>query len=117
MIWSDFACGIPTHNALGENIGLLTSPLLDRSRHNLFRMPQAIHGRRVNPIHTQLESLVYRRDGFCVVLRAPAVFPASTANRPSAKPYRRNVQIGISEFTSVHSSYAFANRMPPEMRV
>src|SRR5215472_167385 len=65
-------------------------------------MTRTIDCGRVDPVDTQLQCAMDRRDRIPILLRTPGKFPASTANGPGAKADPRNVQIGIPKFSRFH---------------
>src|SRR6266576_2639121 len=55
-----------------------------------------------DPVDTQLQRAMDRRDRILVLLRTPGKFPACPADGPGTKTHRRNVQIGIPKFSRFH---------------
>src|SRR5215469_7735641 len=75
-------------------------------------MTRTIDCGRVDPVDTQLQCAMDRRDRILVLLRTPGKFPASTANCPGAKADPGNRQIGIPKFSRFHCDPRTGERVP-----
>src|SRR6266436_612507 len=95
---------VPDQNAFGEDVGARAAPFLQRASNDLFGVAQAVDGGGVDPVDAQLQRAMNRGDGIGVVLRAPSKFPAAAAESPGAKTDRRNLEIGVSQFSRFHSN-------------
>jgi hypothetical protein len=84
---ADLALLVPDQAAFRKDEWLVRSRFQCAGYH-LFRMPQAIHRRRVNPVDTELQCFVNGSDRILVVLRPPGKLPVATADRPRAEPDR-----------------------------
>jgi len=91
----DAAVLMPTHGALGENIGLFRG-LLQSLRDNLFGVSKAIDSRSVNPINAQIERPLNGCNRFTVILSAPGILPIASANRPRAKTDWGEMEVGVA---------------------
>ena len=65
--------------------------------HDLFRVPEAVLRRRVDPVHPELERVVDRRDRVLVVLRSPAPVVATAPDRPGSEADAGDLEAGGSE--------------------
>src|SRR5207302_1359424 len=81
----DLAVVVPHHPAFGEDVRPLRHAL-QRLRHHLLRMAEAVHGRGVDPVHAAVQGLADHGDRLAVVLTAPGPFPPAAADRPRTEP-------------------------------
>src|SRR5580693_7953337 len=65
-------------------------------------MAQPIHGGGVDPVDTQFQRAMNRRDGVGIVLRAPGEFPARATEGPCSETHGRNLQIRVSQLPRFH---------------
>src|SRR2546425_4276766 len=89
--FANLTFGIPAQAAFGKHVRPRATPFFKCSCHYFFRMPQAVHSRRVDPIHSQFESAMNCCDGVVIALRAPGKLPARASNRPRSIPDRGNL--------------------------
>ena len=89
----DMALFVPTHGALGENVGALALPLLQCTRDNFFGVTETVDGGGVDPIDTKFEGAVNGGYGIVVFLRTPAELLAATADGPCAVAHRGYVDV------------------------
>ena len=83
-------------SALGEDVRPLVEAR-DRAPDDLFRVPEAVLGRGVDPVHPELERPMDGRDRFLVLLRAPAPLEAAAADRPGAEADTRDLHARRAE--------------------
>src|SRR5207253_7153119 len=83
----DFPPSIPTQTTLGEDIRTRSLPARQRAGDNFFRVAGAIDRRGINPIDSQFQCPMNRRDGRAVILSAPGELPARAANGPGAETH------------------------------
>src|SRR5205814_5581416 len=81
----DFPLFVPTQTTFGEDIRTRAAPTCQRAGDNFFRVAGAIDRRGIDPVDSQFQGAMNRRDGGVVILSAPGEFPARTADRPGAK--------------------------------
>ena len=65
---------------------------------------ESVRGGGVNPVDTEFECAVNGCDGIVVILRSPGELPARAAYGPGAIADWSDVEIGVTEFASLHSS-------------
>ena len=78
---------LPDHPALGEDERAVRHAL-ERPRHHLLGVAQAVDGGGVDPGHPGVERRVDGRDRLLVVLRTPAERPVTAPDRPRAEADR-----------------------------
>ena len=81
----DFPLSIPTQTTFGEDIRTRTVPTRQRAGYDFFRVAGAIDGRGINPVDSQFQGPMNRRDGRAVILSAPGELPTRAADRPGAE--------------------------------
>src|SRR6267142_3661450 len=86
----DFSLPIPTQATFGEDIRTRTLPTRQRAGHDFFRVAGAIDGGGINPVDSEFQRAMNRRDGRVVILGAPGELPARAADGPGAEAYRRD---------------------------
>ncbi len=96
----DGAVGVPAHGTLGEDERLMAGGL-ERAADDFFRVAEAVDGRGVNPVDTEIEGAMDGGDGFVVVLGAPCEFPVSAADGPCAESDGGEVEVGVAELAKV----------------
>ena len=90
--------GVPDQAALGEDERTVgRGQLTKQPSHDLFRMPEAVHGRRVNPVDAHLDRVPHRGHGIGVILRSPAEGPAAAADGPRSEANPCDVQPAATE--------------------
>ena len=93
----DISRVIPHETGLREHIGArLARHVCQRSPDHFLGMPEAIHGGRIDPVQTDVDSMPYRRDRIGIVLMPPAKPPVA-ADSPSAEADRSETECGLTE--------------------
>ena len=98
----DFPLSIPTQTTFGEDIRTRTVPTRQGAGHHFFRVAGAIDRRGINPVDSQFQCAMNRRDGRVVILITPCELPTGAANGPSPEAHRRDEQIRIAELFRFH---------------
>jgi hypothetical protein len=93
---------VPDEAALREHIGAIACrDLREGTAHDRLGMPEAVRGRRVDPVEPPVYGVPDHRDGIRVGLRAPPEQPFA-ANGPGAEPYACDLKIRSSELSRFH---------------
>src|SRR5439155_9138539 len=86
----DFPLSIPTQTTFGEDVRTRTLPDRQRTGHNFFRVAGAIDRRSINPVDSQFQCAMNRRDGRVVILCAPGELPAGATDGPGPEAHGRD---------------------------
>src|SRR5216117_3189207 len=86
----DFPLSIPTQPTFGEDIRARTVPTRQRAGDDFFRVACAIDRRGIDPVDSQFQSAMNRRDGRVIILSTPGELPARAANGPGAEAHGRD---------------------------
>src|SRR5204862_4033761 len=97
-----FPLSIPTQTTFGEDIRTRTVPTRQGAGHDFFRVAGAIDRRGINPVDSQFQCAMNRRDGRVVILITPCELPTGAANGPSPEAHRRDEQIRDSKSLRLH---------------
>src|SRR5207237_10157867 len=63
----------------------------------LVRVPEPVDGRRVDPVHPEVEGPFDRRQGLVVVLLTPGELVTGPADRPCTEAEPRDLEVGAAE--------------------
>src|SRR5207249_11383120 len=85
----DFPLSIPTQTTLGKDIRTRAVPVRQRARDDFFRVACAIDRRAIDPVDSQSQRAMNRRDGRVIILSTPGELPARAANGPGAEAHGR----------------------------
>ena len=95
------AAFLPDQATLGGDDHLV-APALDGLADHLFRTPQAIGCRGIDPVQTHFDAPAKGGDGLGVVLGSPTPLPAPAADGPRTQPNGGQIQVRISQFALLH---------------
>jgi len=91
----DLALVVPHQAAFGKNVGTVCTSR-DRFADDLFRVPQSVHGRGIDPVDAGIERHVDRRNRFLVLLPSPGEGPVAAAHRPCAHTDGSDLQVRVA---------------------
>src|SRR5205814_748711 len=86
----DFPLFVPTQTTFGEDIRTRAAPTCQRAGDNFFRVARPIDRRGIDPVDSQFQCTMNRRDGRVVILRTPGELPAGATNGPGPETHGRD---------------------------
>ena len=91
----DLALVIPHQAALGKDVRTVGAPR-ERFADDLFRVPESVHERGIDPVDAGIERGVNRCHRFIVLLPSPGESPVAAAHCPCANTDGSDFQVGVA---------------------
>src|SRR5208282_5969265 len=91
----DLALLIPYQAALGKDVRTVRASR-NRFADDLFRAPQSVHGRSIDPVDARIERRVNRCNRVIVLLPPPGESPVAASHRPCANTDGSDLQVRVA---------------------